>query len=63
MEFFLWTTLFFPGIAYSYWRIRAAKWVCPLCDCETLVAPESQTGQQLLGFKVSTQRPPGQPLP
>ena len=48
IEFVLWCLFIIPGLIYSLWRISNKKDVCPLCDHDDLVPPESKRGQYVM---------------
>lgn len=46
-EIVLWLLFIVPGVIYSIWRLTTKTKVCPACESEELVPPDSPVGQKL----------------
>jgi hypothetical protein len=48
VEMILWSTLFFPGIIYHFWRRRKPRKICDYCGSNFLIPADSPYASTLL---------------
>lgn len=54
VEKFLWWTLFFPGIFYSFWRNNSRADGCPRCGSNLLVKFDTPEGESIMKRHLKT---------